>query len=75
MGALCGCLSKDPDVEERYEYVKRVGCGAEAEVWLARERASAALYALKLVKRGLAAWQARAPAWHARAAAMCAAWG
>ena len=56
MGA---CLSADADVEQRYVPMKRVGSGAEAEVWLARERASGQMFALKLVKREMKSWQAR----------------
>ena len=59
MGALLSCLRADADVEERYVPVKRVGSGAEATVWLARERSTGGMYALKLVKRGMASWQAR----------------
>ena len=80
MGALLSCLRADADVEERYVPVKRVGSGAEADVWLARERCSGSLFALKLVKRGMAAWQARCARAYCRHAcgprgsgAMCAA--
>lgn len=61
MGALLSCAWPPPDaaVLPLYEFERCVGKGAEAAVWLARERATGQLYALKLIKRGMKAFQAR----------------
>ena len=59
----CGCaLAFAPDfgVGERYALVRHVGGGGEAEVWLAEELATKQRFALKMIPRGLKAWQATA---------------
>lgn len=62
MGAALGCLAPPlgDGADAPYTLVRRLGRGAVGDVWLARERATGAAYALKFMRRDLAAWQARA---------------
>jgi serine/threonine-protein kinase SRK2 len=76
-GASSCCGSPYPDIRDAYTPLRRLGAGAAGDVWLARERASGALYALKFLKRGMHPWQVRSARCscshvlqHARAAAL-----